>query len=497
MPATFVNPVLPGFQPDPSVCRVGDDYYLATSSFELFPGLPIHHSRDLVHWRLIGHALDRPTQIDLSRTPSSKGIFAPTLRHHNGRFYLVCTDVGGVENFILHATHPAGPWSDPVLVAVDGIDPSFCFHDGLVFLTWSAPGQRGIMGAQIDPDTGRLLTAPALWWRGTGGKYPEGPHLYHRAGWFYLLISEGGTEAGHMITVARSRQVEGPYEPAPHNPILTHRSLDHPLQSTGHGDLVQAGDGSWWMVFLSTRPLGYHPMHNLGRETCLTPVDWPEGGWPSIVTPLPLALPMPPGVPLPLGPAASPWVFRRTPPPALSSVTVKDGECRLPCLPVTLDDVTPCALLARRQTDFDGSFSAEVTIGPGENGDGGGLAVVMNERHHATIMLTREPDGFLIVVRQRVGELRAELARRRVDGEQAVMRVRAQSGDYHFELAGREGWSELAAVSTRHLSTELAGGFTGVLFGLHATSQARTSRGTVSFRHIDYSPLATEITAPS
>ncbi len=491
MSATFVNPVLPGFQPDPSICRVGDDYYLATSSFELFPSLPIHHSRDLVNWRLIGHALDRPTQIDLSHTPSSKGIFAPTLRNHRGRFYLICTDVGGVENFILHATDPAGPWSDPVLVPIDGIDPSLCFDDGFVFLTWSALGQLGIMGAQIDPDTGRLLTAPALWWRGTGGQYPEGPHLYHRGGWYYLLISEGGTEAGHMITVARSRQPEGPYESAPCNPVLTHRSLSHPLQSTGHGDLVQVRDGSWWMVFLATRPLGYHPMHNLGRETCLAPVDWPEGGWPTLVTPLPLNLPCPPAASGTAAPRAamSPWVFRRTPPPSLASVSVNGEGSRLPCLPLTLDDVACCALLARRQTAFEAMFSAEVTLEPGEQGDAAGLAVVMNEQHYATMLLTCEADGLFIVVRQRVGELRVELARHRVERELATLRVRAEAGSYHFEFAGREGWGELAVVSTRHLSTELAGGFTGVLLGLHATSQGRTSRGAASFQRIDYSPV--------
>ena len=493
MSATFANPVLPGFQPDPSICRVGDDYYLATSSFELFPGLPIHHSRDLVNWRLIGHALDRPIQIDLSRTLSSKGIFAPTLRHHNGRFYLICTDVGGVENFILHATNPAGPWSDPVPVAIDGIDPSLCFHEGRVYLTTSAPDQRGVMGAEINPDTGRLLTEPALWWRGTGGKYPEGPHLYHRDGWFYLLISEGGTEFGHMITVARSRRAEGPYEPAPHNPILTHRSLDHPLQSTGHGDLVQARDGSWWMVFLAARHVGYPPMHHLGRETCLAPVDWPEGGWPNVVTPLPSRLRCPPAAieTDAAGATLSPWVFRRTPPTTLESLTVNEGECRLPCLPVTLNDVTPCALLARRQTAFDVTFSAEVGLEPGEFGDSAGLAVVMNERHHATIMITREPEGLFIVVRQRVGVLRIELARRRVDGGLTALRVRAQAGAYHFELAGREGWGELAVACTRHFSTELAGGFTGVLLGLYATAHGQASRGAASFQRIDYSLLVT------
>ncbi len=489
MSATFSNPVLPGFQPDPSICRVGEDYFLATSSFELFPGLPIHHSRDLVNWRLIGHALERPGQIDLSRTASSQGIFAPTLRHHRGRFYLICTDVDGVGNFILHASDPAGPWSDPVRVAIDGIDPSLCFHEDRVYLTASAPDQAGILGAEIDPDTGRLLTPPELWWRGTGGKYPEGPHLYPREGWFYLLISEGGTEAGHMITVARSRQAGGPYEPGPHNPVLTHRSLDHPLQSTGHADLVQAPDGSWWMVFLATRPLGYHPMHHLGRETCLTPVDWPAGGWPRVVTPLPRLLPLPPGPAAAVQalPGINPWVFRRTPPPSLFPLCPALEKCLLPCLPVSLEDAAPCAFLARRQTSFDGRFSARVRLLSDSCGDAAGLAVVMNERHHATLLIRREHDGFLVVAGQRLGGLKIELARRRLEGGSAGLRLRILSDAYHLEWEQNGDWSELASVSPRHLSTELAGGFTGVLLGLHATgpNPATSARG--EFHAIEYS----------
>ena len=283
----YRNPVIPGFHPDPSVVRVGDDFYLVTSSFEFFPGVPIFTSRDLVHWRQLGHVLTRESQLPLQKARPSGGIYAPTLRYHDGTFYMITTNVDGGGNFLVTAKDPAGPWSEPVwLPDFGGIDPSLFFDDdGTVYLTGQgsgSPGQpRGIYQTTLDVKTGKLLGPLRLVWDRTGTRYPEGPHLYKIRGRYYLMIAEGGTEYGHMVTIARSDSPWGPFEACPRNPILTHRQTenDMPVQGTGHADLVEAADGSWWMVFLAFRPVsGY--WHHLGRETFLAPVTWDADGWP-------------------------------------------------------------------------------------------------------------------------------------------------------------------------------------------------------------------------
>jgi xylan 1,4-beta-xylosidase len=284
--ATFRNPVIPGFAPDPSVCRAGGDYHLAVSSFEYVPGVPIWHSRDLVRWRQIGNALDRPEQLALPPDLlASRGVYAPTLRHHDGRFWLVTTVVGGAGTIILTAEDPAGPWSDPVHLDIPDIDPDLAWdEDGRCWCTFA-----GVRTVPIDPATGTLLGTPQRIWSGTGLQYPEGPHLYRIDGWWYLLLSEGGTECGHALSIARGRSPRGPFEPCPANPVLSHRSTDHPIQNTGHGDLVRARDGSWWMVLLGVRPRGRTPSyHGLGREVFLAPVRW-EDGWPVVGPGMPRA----------------------------------------------------------------------------------------------------------------------------------------------------------------------------------------------------------------
>ncbi|HET6856418.1 MAG TPA: family 43 glycosylhydrolase, partial [Streptomyces sp.] len=293
-------PVLAGFHPDPSVCRVGADYYLVCSSFEYFPGVPIFHSRDLVNWTQIGNALDRPSQLALeigSGAASSGGIYAPTLRHHDGRFHLIVTNCApGGGNLLVTATDPAGPWSEPVpLPGVPGIDPDLAWdEDGTCWCTVA-----GVSQVRLDTVTGETGGPPRKIWSGTpGAKAPEAPHLYRIGDWWYLLIAEGGTERGHGISIARATRPDGPFEPCPDNPVLSHRSTDHPVQNTGHGDLVQGPDGSWWLVHLGVRPGGGTPgWHVLGRETFLAPVEWVDG-WPVVgevatVPPWPLT-PLPP-----------------------------------------------------------------------------------------------------------------------------------------------------------------------------------------------------------
>mgnify|MGYP002627382974 FL=1 len=252
------------------VCRVGDDYYLVNSSFQYFPGVPIHHSKDLVNWELIGNVLDRESQVPLEGANSGGGIFATTIRYNEGTYYMVTTNVSHGGNFFVTAKDPAGPWSEPVHLKQGGIDPSFLFEDGKCYMV-SNPS--GIQLCEIDPVTGEQLTESKLLWKGTGGRFPEGPHIYKKDGWYYLLISEGGTEMGHNLTVARSRDIWGPYESNPANPILTHfRTVaeNNQIQATGHGDFVEAPDGSWWVVFLAFRRYG-GDYHHLGRETYLAP----------------------------------------------------------------------------------------------------------------------------------------------------------------------------------------------------------------------------------
>ena len=289
---TFANPVISGFHPDPSVCRVDDTFYLVTSSFEYFPGIPLFQSEDLVTWEKIGHILTRESQLDLRAARASQGIFAPTIRWHDGVFFVTTTNVSGGGHFIVHATDPRGPWSDPVWIEQDGIDPSLFFEDGIAYFQSTVepepdgehlpdPGfVRGIQQCIVDPFSGAKMSPSRFLWAGSGGRFPEAPHLFRRGDYYYLLAAEGGTEAGHMVTIARAVSPWGPFESHPANPILSHRSLATPIQSTGHADFIELKDGSWWSVLLATRP--FKGWHHIGRETFLAPVSWDDDGWPTI-----------------------------------------------------------------------------------------------------------------------------------------------------------------------------------------------------------------------
>lgn len=287
------NPILPGFYPDTSICRVEDDFYLVTSSFSFFPGIPVFHSRDLMHWEQIGHVLDRQTQLHVTYEDISMGIFAPTIRYYDGIYYVISTNMTTHENFICTASDPAGSWSDPhVLKSVEGIDPSLFFdEDGKVYFTGTGGGfgskrydHQVIICSEIDLVNFQLVGEE--WAIGDGAakdaKSPEGPHIYKKDGWYYLMVAEGGTEHFHAVTISRSKNISGPYENYDGNPILTHRHLgkNYPVCNVGHADMVELKDSSWYMVCLASRLVGgYHKP--LGRETFLTPVTW-EDGWPVV-----------------------------------------------------------------------------------------------------------------------------------------------------------------------------------------------------------------------
>ena len=293
MSVTANNPILAGFYPDPSICAVGEDFYLVNSTFAYFPGLPVMHSRDLAHWEQIGNACDRDSQLPLGDTGHSRGLFAPTIRYHEGTFYMICTNVSFGGNFIITATNPAGPWSEPYYIkGADGIDPSLFFdEDGTCYYIGTHPNPAGcqydgdwyIWIQKLNLETMELVGEVHNVWNGAMKNiiWPEGPHLYKKDGYYYIMNAEGGTGPDHAVTICRSRSIYGPYENNFCNPILTHRHLgkDYPIRYVGHGDLVQTINGEWYMVMLAVRPIkGYTTM---GRETFLAKVVW-ENGWPIV-----------------------------------------------------------------------------------------------------------------------------------------------------------------------------------------------------------------------
>ncbi|PGG99752.1 hypothetical protein AJ80_09296 [Polytolypa hystricis UAMH7299] len=306
MSVSHVNPIIPGFAPDPSVARIGDTFFLVNSSFHLFPGLPIFASQDLVSWRHFGNAINRQSQLSLAASGTSiwppgkngnsmlstGGLYAPTIRHHKGITYIVCTNIvrregdagDDTQNFILSTRDIwSNEWSDPVNFDFTGIDPSIFFDDdGRSYMQGSAsPGPMTKVNLfEIDLEIGKKLSEEKTIWGGTGGIYPEGPHIYKKDGWYYVIISEGGTHEDHMITVARSKDIWGPYESFPENPILTARGTDEYIQFTGHSDIFEDQQGKWWAVCLGVRKKDDY--FNMGRETFLTTGEWPEGGWPAL-----------------------------------------------------------------------------------------------------------------------------------------------------------------------------------------------------------------------
>lgn len=293
MSVTATNPILPGFYPDPSICAVGDDFYLVNSSFAYFPGIPIMHSKDLAHWEQIGNACDRESQLPLGDTGHSRGLFAPTIRYHEGTFYIICTNVSYGGNFIITAQNPTGPWSEPHYIeGADGIDPSLFFdEDGTCYYIGTHPNPAGcqydgdwyIWIQELDIENMKLVGEVHNVWNGAMRNiiWPEGPHLYKIGEYYYIMHAEGGTGPDHAVTVCRSKNVYGPYENNFCNPILTHRHLGrkYPICYVGHADLVKTINDEWYMVMLAVRPLeGYTTM---GRETFLARVEW-ENDWPVV-----------------------------------------------------------------------------------------------------------------------------------------------------------------------------------------------------------------------
>lgn len=501
----ITNPIIPGFHPDPSICRVGEDFYLVTSSFEYFPGVPVFHSRDLVNWRQIGYCLTRESQLPLRNAWTSGGIYAPTLRHHDGTFTMITTNVSAGGHFLVTAKDPAGPWSEPVPCEGVAIDPSLTFTRGQCLMTYTSGGHDGvILQAPLDPASGRHLEPPRAIWDGTEAHGTEGPHLYEIDGRYLLLVAEGGTEPGHLISVARSDSPWGPFEPCPHNPILTHRSSWWPILTTGHGDLVQDPKGDWWIVFLGTRPTGYHPMHVLGRETFLAPVEW-QDGWPMVNGGRRVPLVMEDGPSLEPCPWPTPptrddfdapelgldWNFVRNPDPTCWSLSERPGRLRLWGRACDLGAMDSPAWVGRRQQHHQFRASCRLEFEPQREGEEAGLSVRQNERHRIEAAVTHDGHTKRLRVRRTVGSLSAVVLDDPMPEGPVVLGV--VGTPEHYTLRGVDSSGvphEVAGIETRHLSTELAGGFTGVYLAMYATGNGRPNSVPADFDWFDYEAVS-------
>ncbi len=497
------NPVIPGFHPDPSICRVGEDYWLATSSFEWFPGVPIHHSRDLVHWRQVGNALDRPAQLPLAGVGHSGGIWAPTLRWHGGRFYLITTVVGGGGNVLVTATDPAGPWSEPRWIDPDGYDPSLFFDDdGACYLTKAGndgEGRHGIVQCRFDPERGERLEPYRMMWGGSGGFGVEGPHLYRIGGWYYLLCAEGATHIGHLVSIARARSPMGPFIACARNPILTHRNdLGRTILATGHGDLVEAQDGTWWMACLGIRSHGSlcFAQHLLGRETFLVGVSWPDApsptaedrGWPligggqGVAERVASSLGNHPWPAVPTrddfdAPALAPsWVFLRNPVPGSWSLSDRPGSLRLRGTTPSLETDGSPALVARRQCHRDCRVRMRLECQLGAMGDEAGLTIYLNGGHHQDLGIARRADGWWLQLRRRADDLELVTAEERIEPGPVLLEAWCNPWAIGYSVAtasdASPAWRRVAKATTRTLTTEFGGGFTGLMLGAYALGGA-------------------------
>jgi alpha-N-arabinofuranosidase len=481
---TYRNPVIPGFYSDPSVCRAGDDYYLITSTFEYFPGVPIFHSKDLINWKQIGHCIHRKDQI-----PAGLNIFAATLRYHEGIFYMITTNVSTRGNFFVTATNPAGPWSDPIWIDVAGIDPDLFFDDdGRTYIISST-----FELAEIDLKTGKLISEKRKVWNGTGGRYPEGPHIYKKDGFFYLMAAEGGTEEAHAVTIARSNNIRGPYIDNPANPLVTHTSvagMGKSIQGTGHADMVRTPDDSWWMVLHGYRSVsGYPPHHILGRETCLVPVSWPKGSWPIVngngSVPEEMTHATLPQVRVEAMSTRTDfneptlgleWNYIQPPNENIFDLTSSKGSLTLHASALKIGDKGNPSFVGRRLTKAKFSATTKINFDPRNENDEAGI-ILLNNGSHFDLMISSKNGKRYLTVKLQFGQ--TIYKSEKIDLAPGGVELRIEGTGPTFIFSYSQNGNEFKVIDkadARFLSTETVGGFTGGYVGLYALSTSPSTK---------------------
>ncbi len=528
------NPILPGFYPDPSICRVEDDFYLVASSFSFFPGVPIFHSTDLVHWEQIGHVLDRASQLPLNPRYISGGIYAPTIRYHSGTFYMITTNVSHGGNFIVTAQNPSGPWSEPYWVKnAEGIDPSlFWDDDGRAFYTGTS-GYNGkksmIWISEINLKEFKLVGEKNSIWGGAleNCASPEAPHLYKKDGWYYLMIAEGGTEFYHAVTIARSKSIWGPYEGYPGNPVLTHRHLGmyYPICNVGHADLVELNDGSWYMVMLGSRIYGgYHK--NMGRETFIAPVIW-ENEWP-VVSPwtgkVEWTYPAPKLPQTVVAPVSAKddfdkdildyqWNFLGTPvndvykleESKLKLRTIDKSVCPEEGLNTgrAFAPVEALSFVGRRQQHMSYTAKACMTFTPGFANESAGLIILQNSYHSIRVEMAMENCTRILRVIKGYCQLESRLCHIYPDTkeyhEEICNEIKWSSERVIFVLKAEDQYNSFYAICSSgkeyviaekidvsFLGSETSGGFIGAYIGMFASGNGRDTGNYAEFDWFEY-----------
>ncbi|MFZ4547671.1 MAG: glycoside hydrolase family 43 protein [Bacteroidales bacterium] len=531
---SFINPILPGAYPDPSICRVGNDFYIVNSSFEYYPGLPIHKSNDLVNWELIGYGLQRQDQcngmVNLIDVQSDGGIHAPTIRYNKGTFYIITTNVyhnqkeGKTDfvNFIITAKNAEGPWSEPhVLQGAPGIDPDIFFDDdGKVWYVGThSPdnpnfsGEGEIWLQEIDLDKWELVGERSYLWRGAcGGVWAEGPHIYKKDERYYLMIAEGGTSYNHAMMIAVSDSIKGPFISNERNPILTSRHLSYNnwVHSTGHADLVELADGRWFMVALGVRG-DEKRGSNMGRETHLVPVQWEREPfeWKKIKYEWPVAAPLTGKVerfnPLPFinsnqqrndgfvdnfdgATLKLDWNFRRVPAENTYSLNARNGFLRLFANPNVIKERARASLLGFRQGESDFEYQAKMEFLPTTENSEAGISLVQKDNNYFTFSVIKKGGYYLQIKLAKPDKEPQIIAETEIKdfASQILFKISSSNHKYQFSfsLDGMpDSFSLIKETDSDHI---LSKGYTGAYLGVYASSNGLQTKDFADFDWVTY-----------
>ena len=529
----FKNPILAGGYPDPSICKVGDTFYLVNSSFEYFPGLPIHKSTDLINWELIGHGLHRESQasstVNLVDVQSNGGIHAPTIRYNKGVYYIISTNVyydaeknkTDMVNFIITANNPAGPWSDPIHIeGAPGIDPDLFFDDnGRVWYVGNqAPenpsfdGEGEIWLQELDLNEYSLIGERHLLWRGAcGGVWAEGPHMYKKDGKYYLIIAEGGTSFNHAIMVAMSENIEGPYISNPRNPILTsrHLSYDNWVNSTGHGDIVELDNGRYYMVILGIRN-EINRGSNMGRETFIAPLSWEREPfewkenkdlWP-VVSPISGKVEKENEVIFKNSTQINSynfrddfnsktlglkWNFRRLPLENIYSLDKREGFLRIFSNQNIIKERHRAALMGFKQNQTNFEYFTSMNFNPENNKSEAGISIFQKDDNYLNFTVVKKDGNFFIKVNAYNNNKLILKDEQLIPDYKGKIKLKISSEEGEYKLFYSTRGFRYRLFDKLKNDILLSKGYTGAHIGLYITSNGEDSNDYVDFDYVDYS----------